>query len=65
MLAGHRDYLPANFLATIEPADGHDPGPLAVALNGRIVATTRAWKSDGQGKTRSSLPRTGSVTEPT
>jgi hypothetical protein len=53
------DQLPANFLATIDPAGGRDPGPLAVTLNGRVVATTRAWKTDGQWMTGVILPDGG------
>lgn len=50
------DVLPAYFQAEVSPPGGKDPGPLAIALNGQIVATSRAWQAWGPWYTGSLLP---------
>lgn len=53
------DQVPAYFQAALEPVASGNPGPLAFALNGRIVATARPWEYDGTWYTGVMLPPDG------
>lgn len=50
------DELPAYYQAQLEIPEGTDPGPVAVTLNGRIVATARPWPALGSWYTGVVLP---------
>ena len=51
-----KDELPSYFQAEVISRDGKDPGPIAVALNGRVVATSHAWPALGTWYTGVNLP---------
>jgi hypothetical protein len=53
------DEIPAYFQASLSVPYPRKPGPLAIALNGRIVATARAWPSWGTWEVGSMLPARG------
>lgn len=48
--------LPAYYQASLDFPSDQSPGPLAIALNGRIVATTQPWRSSGTWYTGTMLP---------
>jgi hypothetical protein len=47
--------VPAYFQATLEGVE-EDPGPLAIAIDGKIVATANAWPRDGGWMTGMNVP---------
>lgn len=53
------DELPAYFQAELDFPGDRDPGPLAIALNGRIVATAKSWPALGRWYTGVVLPAGG------
>ena len=53
------DQIPAYFGAALSPPGNRDPGPVAIALNGTVVATARPWQDEDLWKVGVVLPASG------